>query len=246
MSLFSSRYTTNLGRIQVLLYGSKHLYTNTDLTSTGSNQVAGNTLIKVGAQEFRVDTAASNKLILDEPYLGASIQPVTVDTGIFGLTAADASSFTKSTVAAGTADTSDRIKVTGVVTAEMVLELGEGAQLYVNDCAVTVNKYKTALGGDTITAAEEEISASTYTSGSPGFIGIVAEVDKGTTAAAGSYPIPPLRTPSSAAATTRPTRTCTRRAATSRPRRPRTWASPSRAVRPRATSRGLISKLAIQ
>jgi len=176
---FSSRYTTNLGRIQVLMYGSKHLYTNTDLTSTGSNQVAGNTLIKVGAQEFRVDTAASNKLILDEPYLGASIQPVTVDTGIFGLTNSDGSTFTKSTVAAGTADTSDRIKVTGVVTAEMVLELGENAQLYVNDCAVTVNKYKTALGGDSITAAEEEISAGTYASGTPGFIGIVAEVDNG-------------------------------------------------------------------
>merc|ERR1712182_27911 len=30
-----------------------------------------------------------------------------------------------------------------------------------------------------ITAAEEEISANTYTSGSPGFIGIVAEVDQG-------------------------------------------------------------------
>jgi len=176
---FSSRYTTNLGRVQVLMYGSKHLYTNTDLTSTGSNQVAANTLIKVGAQEFRVDTAASTKLVLDEPYLGASIQPVTVDTGIFGLTAADGSSFTKSTAAAGTADTSDRIKVTGTVTAAMVLELKENAQLYVNDCAVTVNKYKTALGGDTIGASEEEISAATYNSGSPGFIGIVAEVDKG-------------------------------------------------------------------
>merc|ERR1711871_99926 len=135
---FSSRYTTNLGRVQVLMYGSKHLYTNTDLTSTGSNQVAANTLIKVGAQEFRVDTAASTKLVLDEPYLGASIQPVTVDTGIFGLTAADGSSFTKSTAAAGTADTSDPIG-----------------------------------------ASEEEISAATYNSGTPGFIGIVAEVDKG-------------------------------------------------------------------
>merc|ERR1719443_1767441 len=105
------------------MYGSKHLYTNTDLTSTGSSQLQNAVdLVKVGGQEFRVVTASANKLILDEPYLGASIQPVTVDTGIFGLTAADASSFTKSTVAAGTADTSDRIKVTGVVTAEMVLE----------------------------------------------------------------------------------------------------------------------------
>jgi len=66
------------------------------------------------------------------------------------------------------------------VTAEMVLELGEGAALYVNDCAMTVNKYKTAVGGDTITAAEEEISAGTYTSGGTvGLIGVETEVDGG-------------------------------------------------------------------
>jgi len=175
---FASRYTNNLGRIQVLMYGSKHLYTNTDLTA--GSVVQQHTLVKVGGQEFRVHSASSNKLILDEPYLGASIQPVVVDTGIFGLTAADGGSFTKSTAAAGTADISDRIKVTGVVTAEMVLELGEGAALYVNDCAMTVNKYKTAVGGDTITAAEEEISAGTYTSGGTvGLIGVETEVDGG-------------------------------------------------------------------
>merc|ERR1719399_2122657 len=59
---FSSRYTQNLGRIQVLQYGSKHLYTNTDLTS--GSTVGTNTLVKVGGQEFRVTSAASNKLIL--------------------------------------------------------------------------------------------------------------------------------------------------------------------------------------
>jgi len=45
---------------------------------------------------------------------------------------------------------------------------------------MTVNKYKTAVGGDTITAAEEEISAGTYTSGGTvGLIGVETEVDGG-------------------------------------------------------------------
>merc|ERR1711871_1907379 len=57
---FASRYT-------------KNLYTNNDLTTAANGGVATNTLVKVGGQEFRVVTAASNKLILDEPYLGASI-----------------------------------------------------------------------------------------------------------------------------------------------------------------------------
>merc|ERR1711988_2021607 len=93
---FSSRYTQNLGRIQVLQYGSKHLYTNTDLTAGGTIQDNEQALVKVGGQEFRVHKALSNKLILDEPCLGASIQPVTVNTGMI----AQQNSFTKAAIAA--------------------------------------------------------------------------------------------------------------------------------------------------
>merc|ERR1719502_500395 len=45
---FNSRYSQNLGRINTLIYGSKYLYTNEDL----SGSVAANTLVKVGGQEF--------------------------------------------------------------------------------------------------------------------------------------------------------------------------------------------------
>merc|ERR1711871_187803 len=183
---FSSRYTTNLGRVQVLMYGSKHLYTNTDLTSTGSSQLQNAVdLVKVGGQEFRVVTASANKLIPDEPYLGASIQPVTVDTGIFSVTAADASSFTK-----GTTGNSDRIKVTGTgtagtVTAAQAGSVGNGAAIYVNDCAMTVNQYTTAVGGDTLATDGSgntipTLAAGTFTtSGTVGHIGVVPFVDDG-------------------------------------------------------------------
>merc|ERR1711988_1502155 len=101
---FSSRYTQNLGRIQVLQYGSKHLYTNTDLTAGGTIQDNEQALVKVGGQEFRVHKALSNKLILDEPYLGASIQPVTVNTGMI----AQQNSFTKAAIAAASASPATR------------------------------------------------------------------------------------------------------------------------------------------
>merc|ERR1711865_535203 len=97
------------GRINTLIYGSKYLYTNEDL----SGSVSGNSLVKVGGQEFIVDdyqhtvtvdgvssdvsyapystaeTAAqvvadpskSFRLTLSEPFLGTSIIPVLTDTG---------------------------------------------------------------------------------------------------------------------------------------------------------------------
>jgi len=104
---FNSRYSSNLGRINTLIYGSKYLYTNEDL----SGSVSGNSLVKVGGQEFivddyqftvAVDTAIvsyapystaetagdvvadpskSFRLTLSEPFLGTSIIPVLTDTG---------------------------------------------------------------------------------------------------------------------------------------------------------------------
>merc|ERR1712100_648378 len=97
---FNSRYSQNLGRINTLIYGSKYLYTNEDI----SGSVAANTLVKVGGQEFLVedysqtlssatgaysaatsgtytDPSKSFRLTLSEPFLGTSIIPVLTDTG---------------------------------------------------------------------------------------------------------------------------------------------------------------------
>merc|ERR1711871_1694303 len=158
---FASRYTKNLGRIQVLQYGSKHLYTNNDLTTAANGGVATNTLVKVGGQEFRVHEAKTNKLILDEPYLGASIQPVTVDTGV-------------------TAKTGAGTFLKAASTAAIASSLGVGAAIYINACAMTVNAYANALGSDTVaTAADQTIIAGTYAAGSPRNVGVEAATDGG-------------------------------------------------------------------
>merc|ERR1711871_780900 len=174
---FASRYTKNLGRIQVLQYGSKHLYTNNDLTTAANGGVAQHTLVKVGGQEFRVHEAKTNKLILDEPYLGASIQPVTVDTGVTAKTGAG--TFLKA-ASTDTAPRSDRIQVVGTVSAAIASSLGVGAAIYINDCAMTVNAYANALGSDTVaTAADQTIIAGTYAAGSPRNVGVEAATDGG-------------------------------------------------------------------
>merc|ERR1711881_675305 len=113
---FNSRYSQNLGRINTLIYGSKYLYTNEDL----SGSVAANTLVKVGGQEFMVedysgvlsgagnfaydgqalngspdttaftDPSKSFRLTLSEPFLGTSIIPVLTDTGAVATSIASA------------------------------------------------------------------------------------------------------------------------------------------------------------
>merc|ERR1711959_767566 len=76
---FNSRYSHNLGRVNTLKYGSKILYTNTDLNS--ANKAAVNTLVKIGGQELRVTAATAYSVTLSEEYLGASIIPDTLQTG---------------------------------------------------------------------------------------------------------------------------------------------------------------------
>merc|ERR1711959_887723 len=78
---FNSRYSHNLGRVNTLKYGSKILYTNTDLNS--ANKAAVNTLVKIGGQELRVTAATSYSVTLSEEYLGASIIPVLTDSGVY-------------------------------------------------------------------------------------------------------------------------------------------------------------------
>lgn len=78
---FSSRYTTNLGRVNTLDYGSTRLWTNSDLTSSVVGGTTGASMIKVGGQEFRVAAEHAYYLTLSEPYLGASIVAHLTDTG---------------------------------------------------------------------------------------------------------------------------------------------------------------------
>jgi len=78
---FNSRYSHNLGRVNTLKYGSKILYTNTDLNS--ATKANANTLVKIGGQELRVTAATSYSVTLSEEYLGASIIPVLTDSGVY-------------------------------------------------------------------------------------------------------------------------------------------------------------------
>jgi hypothetical protein len=118
---FQSRYSTNLGRINTLRYGSKLLYTNTDL----SGSVSATTPIKVGGQEFGVaEAAASYVITLNEPFLGTSIIPVLTDTGSKA-TALKTNALEMVTSAGGK------------ITALTVGDFKSGAKLYVNGCPIT-------------------------------------------------------------------------------------------------------------
>merc|ERR1711871_972406 len=126
---FASRYTNSLGRVNTLKYGSKLVYTNTDLsTSAGAN-----TLVKIGGQEFRVTGADANCIVLAEPFLGASINPTVVDTGATGKVSGYEAAVT-GTLASGSTDV---LTITGVTTEAIADSLQPGAALYVNDCPMT-------------------------------------------------------------------------------------------------------------
>merc|ERR1719408_645683 len=70
---FNSRYSQNLGRINTLIYGSKYLYTNEDL----SGSVAANTLVKVGGQEFMVEDYSGSVTSGNYAYDGAAADATT-------------------------------------------------------------------------------------------------------------------------------------------------------------------------
>jgi hypothetical protein len=79
---FSSRYTTNLGRVRTLDYGSTRVWTNSDLTGSVTHGTTSASLVKIGGQEFRVAGSHAYYLTLSEPYLGASIVSELIDTGV--------------------------------------------------------------------------------------------------------------------------------------------------------------------
>jgi hypothetical protein len=78
---FHSRYSTNLGRVNTLQYGSTKLYTNTDLTGSVVGAATDASLVKVGGQEFRVTAENAAFLTLSEPFLGTSIGATLTATG---------------------------------------------------------------------------------------------------------------------------------------------------------------------
>jgi hypothetical protein len=121
---FQSRYSTNLGRINTLRYGSKLLYTNTDLGTGSSPAVSASTPLKVGGQEFGVASATDYVITLNEPFLGTSIIPVLTDTGSMA-TALKAAALEMVTSAGGK------------ITALTVGDFKNGAKLYVNGCPIT-------------------------------------------------------------------------------------------------------------
>merc|ERR1719163_393900 len=133
---FKSRYTTNVGRVNTLKYGSKLLFTNADWsTNNGANK-----LVKVGGQEFRVTGAAATHLTLNEPFLGASIVPVLTDT------ATTASAFALGPDVTP-AQTPDQLTVAGVDTAIKAAALAGGAKIYINGCPLTTVAPNIATSG---------------------------------------------------------------------------------------------------
>jgi hypothetical protein len=114
---FASRYSTNVGRINTLKYGSKLLYTNDNWSTTAPQ----NSLVKVGGQEFRVTAVDTRFLTLDYAFLGADIVPVLTDTGITA-TAFDLT------------NNPDEMTVSGVTTQIIADSVAAGAGVYVRDC----------------------------------------------------------------------------------------------------------------
>merc|ERR1712100_976121 len=166
---FNSRYSQNLGRINTLIYGSKYLYTNEDI----SGSVAANTLVKVGGQEFLVedysqtlssatgaysaatsgtytDPSKSFRLTLSEPFLGTSIIPVLTDTGAVAtsINSAGVSALPTATGAfAKAATSSDYLRlIAATVTTANTDSLVSGSDLFVSGCPITSmqNQFKMA------------------------------------------------------------------------------------------------------
>merc|ERR1712072_1425422 len=164
---FNSRYSQNLGRINTLIYGSKYLYTNEDL----SGSVAANTLVKVGGQEFMVedysgvlsgagnfaydgqaangspdttaftDPSKSFRLTLSEPFLGTSIIPVLTDTGAVATSIASTGVGAAPTISgnfAKAATSSDNLRlIAATVTTANTDSLVSGSDLFVSGCPIT-------------------------------------------------------------------------------------------------------------
>ena len=140
---FSSRYSTNLGRVQGLDYGSKLLYTNSDwYTANGDN-----TMVKIGGQEVRVTGGTAYQLQLSEPYLGASIIPTLTNTGA-SATAFAADTHTLTIVAPGTSIISNHLL--------------DGAKLYTGGCSLTSDAAAAAVNAAAMKTATSLLCDATH------------------------------------------------------------------------------------
>jgi len=75
---FQTRYTTLIDRVESLVYGSRRLTTSSDL----SGWTPANTMIKIGRQEFHVDSINHYQAYLSEPYLGNTVKPSKTEIGV--------------------------------------------------------------------------------------------------------------------------------------------------------------------
>merc|ERR1719428_1056626 len=150
---FNSRYSQNLGRINTLIYGSKYLYTNEDL----SGSVAANTLVKVGGQEFMVEDysgvlsgagnfAYDGQAANGSPDTTALTDPGAVATSI-NSAGVGGKPNTGGTAWAKAATSSDYLElVAATVTTANTDSLVSGSDLFVSGCPLTSmqNQFKMA------------------------------------------------------------------------------------------------------
>jgi len=145
---FHSRYTINSGEVQMINYGSTKLYHNNKLIGTQDVKTLNpiGTLIKLGGQELRVTAVDDYVITLNEAYLGATIEPVKIDTQIVA-----------TAVATGTPDTMTvNALPSGTPGSLIAATVAAGTGLVVKSCAYTVKS-----GGTDIAAAGTTIQLET-------------------------------------------------------------------------------------
>merc|ERR1719281_664746 len=148
---FNSRYSQNLGRINTLIYGSKYLYTNEDITGsvTSGNYAYDGAAADATTASF-TDPSKSFRLTLSEPFLGTSIIPVLTDTGAVATSIASTGvgkPNTGSTEYAKAATSSAYLEIiAATVTTANTDSLVSGSDLFVSGCPITSmqNQFKMA------------------------------------------------------------------------------------------------------
>jgi len=151
---FSTRYANNVGLVNNMMYGSKLLYTEMDLTS----RVATNGMIRIGQMEARVAQAARHMLTLTDPWLGASIMPVLTDTGAVA-TALDLET------------TPNELTIEAPGTTIIANNLKSGARLYAGGCPFVSKDPKVRVTDTAIELWDDhDCNSDIVTNSNPGII----------------------------------------------------------------------------
>jgi len=143
---FQTRYTTMIDRAQTLMYGSKLLYTANDI----SGWAPTNNMIKIGRQEFNIDSINYYQATLSEPYLGPSIVPSKIAVGNQGA----AITVSAITDADGNGKYDLLTFAPAVSSTAQLNSLLSGHQLMVGDCPMMSADWNVEIG-DTTLAIEE-------------------------------------------------------------------------------------------